>query len=78
MSKNHETPLPITTLEEFHTVGAGYDIVRYIGLPDVFGHQANTLLYFMGKNIARKFVFQSVSDIVYAFDKLGWGYLEVR
>ncbi|RYG74854.1 DUF2507 domain-containing protein [Lentibacillus lipolyticus] len=75
MSKKQE--LPVTLLEELYTAGAGYDIIRYVGLPDVFGNQANALLYFMGKNMARKFDFQSISDIVYAFEKLGWGNLEL-
>ncbi len=69
--------MPVTVLDELHTAGAGYDIIRYVGLPDVFGNQADALLYFMGKNMARKFEFQSLSDIVYAFEKLGWGHLEL-
>ncbi|MFD2761763.1 YslB family protein [Lentibacillus juripiscarius] len=75
MSKKQE--MPVTVLDELHTAGAGYDIIRYVGLPDVFGNQADALLYFMGKNMARKFEFQSLSDIVYAFEKLGWGHLEL-
>ncbi|WP_267902140.1 DUF2507 domain-containing protein [Lentibacillus cibarius] len=65
MSTEHENTLPLTLLEELHTEGAGYDIIRYIGLPEVFGNQSNTLLYFMGKNIARKLQIQSISDIKY-------------
>ncbi|SFD59112.1 Protein of unknown function [Lentibacillus persicus] len=76
MSKNHDS-MPVTLLDELHTTGAGYDMLRYIGLPDIFGQESNTLLYFMGKNIARKFKIESISDIVYAFDKLGWGQLEL-
>ncbi|ALX48239.1 YslB family protein [Lentibacillus amyloliquefaciens] len=76
MSKNHDS-LPVTLLDELHTSGAGYDMLRYIGLPDIFGAESNTLLYFMGKNIARKLEIESISDIVYAFEKLGWGQLEL-
>ncbi|HLS10059.1 YslB family protein [Lentibacillus sp.] len=76
MSKNHES-MPITLLDKLHTTGAGYDVIRYIGLPDIFGEESPTLLYFMGKNLSRKLDIQSVSDIVYAFDKLGWGQLEL-
>ncbi|SFB24238.1 Protein of unknown function [Lentibacillus halodurans] len=76
MSKDHES-MPITLLDKLHTSGAGYDIIRYVGLPDIFGTESNTLLYFMGKNLARKLDIQSVSDIVYAFEKLGWGQLEL-
>ncbi|WP_010532459.1 YslB family protein [Lentibacillus jeotgali] len=76
MSKDHDS-MPITLLDQLHTTGAGYDIIRYIGLPDVFGQESPTLLYFMGKNIARKLDMQTVSDIIYAFEKLGWGHLEL-
>lgn len=76
MSKDHES-MPVTLLDELHTTGAGYDIIRYIGLPDIFGSESPTLLYFMGKNLSRRLDIQSVSDIVYAFEKLGWGRLEL-
>ncbi|QKY69611.1 YslB family protein [Lentibacillus sp. CBA3610] len=76
MSKNHES-MPVTLLDQLHTSGAGYDMIRYIGLPDMFGTESNTLLYFMGKNLARKLNIESISDIVYAFEKLGWGQLEL-
>lgn len=76
MSKDHES-MPIKLLDRLHTSGAGYDIIRYIGLPDIFGSESNTLLYFMGKNLSRRLDIQSISDIVYAFEKLGWGRLEL-
>ncbi|GAA0601225.1 YslB family protein [Virgibacillus siamensis] len=69
--------LPVTVLDELHTTGAGYDIIRYLGLPELLGAEAPTLLYFMGKNIARKMDTESVSDVIYAFEKLGWGTLEL-
>ncbi|HLR62639.1 MAG TPA: YslB family protein [Lentibacillus sp.] len=76
MSKNHDS-MPVTLLDQLHTTGAGYDVIRYIGLPDIFGQESPTLLYFMGKNLSRKLDIQTVSDVVYAFDKLGWGQLEL-
>lgn len=76
MSKKQET-MPITFLDELHTSGAGYDIIRYLGLPELLGPESDTLLYFMGRNIARKLNIQEISDIIYAFDKLGWGKLEL-
>ncbi|WP_174613975.1 YslB family protein [Virgibacillus ihumii] len=69
--------LPVSVLDELHTSGAGYDIIRYLGLPELLGSEAPTLLYFMGKNIARKMDIKSVSDIVYAFEKIGWGKLDL-
>ncbi|WP_067727244.1 YslB family protein [Oceanobacillus damuensis] len=76
MSKKHQT-LDLSDLEELNTTGAGYDILRYVTLPEMMGEEKDTLLYFMGKNLARKFDFNTVEDIYYLFDKLGWGRLEL-
>lgn len=74
---SNQGQIPNSLLDELHTSGAGYDILRYIALPELFGDQANTLLYFTGKNIARKFTLQSINDILLAFEKIGWGKLEL-
>ncbi|SDQ45277.1 Protein of unknown function [Virgibacillus subterraneus] len=76
MSKKHKA-MSVSLLDELHTSGAGYDVLRYIGLPELLGTESGTLLYFMGKNIARKLEIQSITDIIFAFDKLGWGKLEL-
>jgi predicted hydrocarbon binding protein len=69
--------LPITLLDDIQSSGAGYDLLRYICLPDVFGAEAEALLYFMGRSLARKFDIQSLGDIFYIFEKVGWGRLEL-
>ncbi|SET43612.1 Protein of unknown function [Oceanobacillus limi] len=74
---NKQEPLSLSVLDELHTSGAGYDILRYISLPDILGSEADTLLYFMGKNLARKFEIKSLGDIVHFFDKCGWGKLDL-
>lgn len=76
MSKEKEK-IAVSQLNELHTDGAGYDILRYLGLPELFGEEADTLLYFMGRNIARKLEILTVEDVFYCFDKLGWGKLEL-
>lgn len=76
MSKENAA-ISISRLDELHTNGAGYDVLRYVGLPDLFGKEANTLLYFMGKNLARKIDINSLEDIYYTYEKLGWGRLEL-
>lgn len=76
MSKEQEL-IPITLLENMQTSGAGHDMLRYIGLPDLLGAEAKTLLYFMGKSLARKLAIQSMDDIYYVYEKLGWGKLEL-
>jgi|SRR5699024_453631 len=75
MATNDEL-LPVTLLDSLNTPGAGYDILRYISLPELFGSETNTLLYYTGKNLARKFELDSFEDLYYVFDKLGWGRLD--
>lgn len=69
--------LDLTHLEELHTSGAGYDILRYVGLPELLGDERDTILYYMGKTLARKFDIQTMDDIVQLYEKLGWGKLEM-
>jgi len=76
MKTNKET-LPIELLDQIQSRGAGYDLLRYVSLPDLFGNEAEALLYFMGRNLARKFEINTLSDIIYFFEKVGWGRLEL-
>ncbi|MCJ0931680.1 YslB family protein [Virgibacillus halodenitrificans] len=74
---NNNTVFPISQLTDLQSSGAGYDILRYLGLPEILGTETNTLLYFLGRNLARKFEFNSMEDIAHLFEQLGWGYLEI-
>lgn len=74
---NNNTVFPISQLTDLQSSGAGYDILRYLGLPEILGTESNTLLYFLGRNLARKFEFNSMEDIAHLFEQLGWGYLEI-
>lgn len=69
--------LSASLLGELHTSGAGYDVLRYISLPNILGEEKDTLLYFIGRNLARELEFKNIDDIYYAFKKLGWGNLEL-
>ncbi|CDO01699.1 hypothetical protein BN988_00138 [Oceanobacillus picturae] len=76
MSKEQDT-LDNSLLTNLQSTGAGYDILRYIGLPEIFGSESDTLLYFMGRNLARKFALETMEDIYDIVEKLGWGKLEL-
>ncbi|WP_068674551.1 DUF2507 domain-containing protein [Oceanobacillus sp. Castelsardo] len=76
MSKKADK-LTISQLEKLHTNGAGYDALRYIGLPEVLGKEANSLLYFIGKNLARKIEIDSLETLILIFETFGWGKLEL-
>lgn len=72
-----QNKLSISLLHELKTSGAGYDVLRYISLPKLLGTEASTLLYFMGKDLARSFEIQSYDDIYEIADQLGWGKIEL-
>ena len=76
MSKTQQL-LPVSQLEDLYTAGAGYDVLRYMTLPELLGTESKTLLYFMGRNLARSLDLQAVEDIYYTFEKMGWGKLEL-
>lgn len=69
--------LDLNELEHLYSDGAGYDILRYIGLPELFGEEKETLLYFLGRNLARKFEFSSLEDLSLFFEKMGLGTLDL-
>lgn len=69
--------LPLSTFDEFSEQTAGYDILRYVGLPELLGHEKETLLYFIGRNIARNIEIESLDDLIYLFNKFKWGNLEL-
>ncbi|MCM3739919.1 YslB family protein [Oceanobacillus luteolus] len=75
--KKQPSNIPISKLEDLHTAGAGFDVLRYIALPDLLGEESPTLLYFIGRNLARKFEMESIDDITVIFDTLGLGKLEL-
>lgn len=72
-----EEKLSVSVLKNIHTSGAGYDVLRYIGLTDLLGPEKNTLIYFMGKNLARKFEIKTLGDVIFFFEQMGWGKLEL-
>src|SRR5690625_4182711 len=76
MAKKQES-LSTSLLTQLHTSGAGYDILRYVSLPNLLGNEADTILYFMGKDLARRFNITSFEDIYDIADKMGWGRLEL-
>src|SRR5690625_1266317 len=69
--------ISINLLNELNTTGAGYDVLRYISLPNLLGSETDTVLYFLGKELARSFHLESLEDIYIISEKLGWGKMEL-
>ena len=74
---NSQQILSLSQLEQLKTSGAGYDILRYIGLPDVLGEQSETILYFLGRQLARKFDIQSLEELIEIYQLMDWGKLDL-
>ena len=64
---------------EKNTYGAptqfGYEIIRDHVLPSVLGVHESEILYWAGKEIARKFPVFSIEEISFFFTEAGWGNL---
>lgn len=69
--------ITLSTLDEFPAETAGQDILRYIGLPAILGQEKDTILYFIGRNLARQFEMNNLDDLRYIYQKLHWGQLEL-
>lgn len=63
-----------TTLNE--TVPAfGYELLRSVLIPELLGKEQATILYWAGKNLARKYPLDTLDDIIDFFASAGWGTL---
>src|SRR5699024_805314 len=69
--------ISLSVLEEFSPSTAGQDILRYVNLPGFLGSEKETLLYYLGKNLARQLDITSLDDIFAVFKKLQWGQLDL-
>ncbi|WP_449537181.1 YslB family protein [Ferdinandcohnia sp. Marseille-Q9671] len=56
----------------------GYELIREILLPDILGKETPQILYWAGKNLARKFPLPSVEEIISFFEDAGWGDLKLK
>ncbi|WP_181349764.1 YslB family protein [Thalassobacillus sp. CUG 92003] len=73
--KNQSNSLNEQDLQSLVTTGAGFDLLRYYTLPDFLGNEAMFVLYYMGKNMARKFGISHMDDLIRFFQYSGWGEL---
>ncbi len=69
--------ISLAMLEKFPEGTIGQDVLRYVGLPRLLGHENDTLLYFFGRELARQIQGETLEDLPYIFHKLQWGNLEI-
>jgi len=69
--------ITLSTIDKLPKETVGQDVLRYIGLQDILGKENDTLLYFIGKQMARKFEINNLEELIYLFYTLRWGKLEL-
>ncbi|WP_163539736.1 DUF2507 domain-containing protein [Gracilibacillus sp. YIM 98692] len=75
---SRQTPNMATVLTNLQTTSSGYDIIRYIGLPDMLGEESDLILYVLGKNLARHTECGAIEEVEQFFVHAGWGDLQLE
>ncbi|WP_258000272.1 YslB family protein [Bacillus sp. Marseille-P3661] len=55
----------------------GYELIRETLLKDILGKDYNSILYWGGKNLARKNPLNSTAELIQFFEDSGWGALSI-
>lgn len=56
----------------------GYELLREVILPNILGKETSSILYWAGKDLARKYPLQSFDEVILFFEKAGWGTLTIK
>lgn len=68
----------LSQFDGLHTTGIAYELIREVLIPDLLGKELPSILYWAGKNIARKYPVTSEEDIIRFFKEAGWGDLIMK
>ncbi len=74
MSKN---TIDITPLEDVSLNAFAYELLREELLPDLIGNDLDGILYWSGRNLARKYPLETIEEVIQFFEKAGWGTLSI-
>lgn len=69
-----------TNIEQLLTIpmnAFAYELIREELLPDIIGKELDRILYWAGKNLARKYTLETFDDIIIFFQQAGWGDLNI-
>ncbi|GAE34891.1 YslB family protein [Halalkalibacter akibai] len=53
----------------------GYDLIRNDVLKDVLGKEHDSILYWIGKSLARKYPTSTIEELISFFEEANWGLL---
>ena len=73
MSKN---TIDTTSLEDV-SLNITYELLREELLPDLIGNDLDGILYWSGRNLARKYPLETIEEVIQFFEKAGWGTLSI-
>lgn len=74
MSKN---TVDIESLQDVSLNAFAYELLREELLPDLIGKDLDDILYWAGRNLARKYQLESIEEVIHFFEKAGWGTLNI-
>jgi predicted hydrocarbon binding protein len=68
------------TLEQLQDIPVNafaYELLREQLIPDLMGKELDRILYWAGKNLARKYPLETFDDVIRFFEQASWGTLTV-
>lgn len=77
MFNKKQTENPTESLSQLQIPAFGYELIRETLLENLLGKDYNSILYWGGKNLARKFPLGSMLEVTDFFEKSGFGILTV-
>jgi len=72
-----EKLIPLSLFEQLPKSTAGHDVLRYVSMPSFLGEEKDSILYFIGRKLARKIEIESLEDLYFLFETFHWGKLEL-
>ncbi|MEH6947993.1 MULTISPECIES: YslB family protein [Peribacillus] len=78
MKKNLAETLEDSAINELQIPTFGYELIREIVLDNILGQDSYQILYWTGKQLARKFPLSSMGEVVAFFQSAGWGDLIIE
>src|SRR5699024_10736843 len=67
----------VEVLQQISVSGFAYELLRGDVLFNLLGKEASSILYWEGKNIARRYPLETMDEIIQFFEFAGWGQLVV-
>lgn len=78
MKKNLAETIEHSQIEELQIPTFGYELIREILLQDILGDDSYHILYWAGKQLARRFPLSSMNEVISFFQSAGWGQLNIE